>query len=114
MTAIKPSRLLRKFEREGIRKGKPAYRGAAGMPMFNRWHVAFGSKGGSVIWGMEEAFVPANKTSDERLKRLRAKPRESLTMYESIEVAAAGPDADGFAVFGRFPQGFLSHVLSMG
>lgn len=37
---------------------RPAYRGPAGMPMFDRSTVAVGSRGGARIWVMREAFVP--------------------------------------------------------
>lgn len=49
-----------------------------------------GSRGGAPIWVMGEAFKPPGH-------------------WKSNEEA----DADGFRVFGRYPGGFLSHVLKL-
>lgn len=47
-----------------------------------------GSRGGAPIWVMAEAFIP---------------PSHWTSNQEA--------DPDGFAVFGRYPKGFLSHVI---
>lgn len=92
---------------------KPSYRGPRGMPMFDRSTVRVESRGGAVIWVMREAWMPRGKTSPERLARLVEKQaRGQITKYEAMELAEHG-ESDGFAVFGRYPRGFLAHVLQM-
>ncbi len=57
--------------------------------------------------------MPRGKTSEERLARLREAHRNgTASKYEVMELAEhdAG-DVDGFAVFGRYPKGFLAHVV---
>src|SRR6266540_7077184 len=76
-----------------------------------------GSRGGATIWvckkGWEPEEMPRGKTSEERLARLREAHRNgTASKYEVMELAEhdAG-DVDGFAVFGRYPKGFLAHVV---
>lgn len=91
---------------------KPEYRGQAGMPMFDRSTVRVGSRGGAVIWVMREAFMPRGITSPERIERLKAKrSTRTLTAFEEAELMQHDGDKDGFAVFGRYPRGFIDHVL---
>lgn len=93
----------------------PAYRGPEGMPVFDRSQMRSGSKGGAAIWVMREAYVPRGNTSPERIARLIAR-RDSgkpLNGYEVMELAEHG-ESDGFKVFGRYPQGFIAHVLRLG
>lgn len=60
------------------------------MPVYDRAANRGGSRGGAVIWVMGEAFrPPGHWTSNQE------------------------PDLDGFAVFGRYPKGFLAHVLKL-
>ncbi|MFQ5916174.1 MAG: hypothetical protein ACE5JS_23625, partial [Nitrospinota bacterium] len=74
------------------------------------------SRGGAPIWVMREAWMPKGVTP-QRVERLRARQAagESLCAFELWEIAAieglASADPDGFAVFGRYPKGFLDHVL---
>ncbi len=82
-----------------------AYRGPAGMPMFDRSGVHLGAKGGSVIWGMDAAFMPTTK---EELTARRNKSAIGLRAGDE-----ASRDPDGFAVFGQFPRGFLAHVVKL-
>ena len=92
---------------------KPGYRGPGGMPMFDRATVSMGSRGGAVIWVMRDAFMPRGTTSAERLMRLSAKQADgTITKFEAMELAQHG-ETDGFAVFGRYPRGFLDHVLRL-
>lgn len=81
--------------------------------MFDRSTVSAGSRGGAAIWVMREAFMPRGKTSPERIARLvdRRKTR-TLTAFEEVELMQHA-DTDGFAVFGRYPKGFLAHVLRL-
>jgi len=82
------------------------------MPMFARSTVRVGSRGGAVIWVMREAFMPRGVTSPERIERLKAaRLTRPLTKYEEVELMEHDPDKDGFAVYGRYPHGFLNHVL---
>jgi hypothetical protein len=91
---------------------KPGYRGPAGMPMFDRSTVRVGSRGGAAIWVMREAFMPRGITSPERIARLKARRLErTLTAFEEAELMQHDPDKDGFAVFGRYPKGFIDHIL---
>jgi hypothetical protein len=91
---------------KALQSKKAAYRGPAGMPMFDRSTVGVGSKGGSVIWGLEAAFMPTNGMREELIHRAR---KAKTGSREAAKEMAADPD--GFAVFGRYPQGFLAHVL---
>jgi hypothetical protein len=61
---------------------------------------------------MREAFVPQGKPSQQRVKKLKAKRDAGhvLAPWETIEIAD-GADADGYAVFGRFPIGWLDQVF---
>lgn len=81
-----------------------AYKGPAGMPVYDRPSMASGSRGGAPIWVMAEAWM--SKAG-----------RSSSTWFDGHEngrgLAESGAaDPDGFAVFGRYPKGFLTHVLS--
>lgn len=64
------------------------YESPAGMPVYDRSRMGLGSRGGAPIWVMREAFRPPG--------HLKSNARE---------------DPDGFAVFGRYPHGFLDHVI---
>jgi len=73
-----------------------------------------GSIGGAPIWVMAEAFMPedlARKRSKEGGRWLRhdGRPRRSTPI--GIDRAPDHADPDGFAVFGRFPNGWLKEVL---
>lgn len=62
--------------------------------------------------------MPAGKPSAERIAALQAKRDlvgHALGPFEEIELMMnGGGDPDGFAVFGRYPNGFLRHVLQAG
>ena len=66
-----------------------------------------GSRGGAPIWVMREAWMPSpcscNGTTEARLRCLRHRGR-------TFDVLASD-DPDGFAIFGRYPKGFLAHVV---
>lgn len=62
--------------------------GVAGLPQGD--HTERGSRGGAPIWVAAPAFVPPSH-------------------WKSSPAA----DPDGFAVFGRYPKGFLAHVLKL-
>jgi len=73
-----------------------------------------GSIGGAPIWVMAEAFMP----EDIRAKRAKeggswlrhdGKPRRTTPIGEGRPPDHADPD--GFAVFGRFPNGWLKEIL---
>jgi hypothetical protein len=83
--------------------------------MFDRSTVKIGSRGGAVIWVMREAFVPRGKSSPERIAALMEKRERlgTLSQFEECELMQDGADKDGFAVFGRYPRGFVDHVLRL-
>lgn len=99
---------------------KAGYLGPAGMPIFDRGprgdfkNKSFrGSKGGPVIWMMRETWMPKGRTSAERLHRLRQRVASGrVGRFEAMELAA-NSDVDGFAIFGRYPRGFLQHVVRL-
>lgn len=69
-----------------------------------------GSRGGAPIWVMAEAFMPRNsKYAPERQPY-----RDALAggHAKGFPDGQNGTDPDGFAVFGRYPNGFLDHVLA--
>lgn len=94
------------------------YRSPAGMPVYDREAMSRGSRGGAPIWAMKEAWMPKGVTP-QRVARLKERQAagESLRAWELWEIAAidglADADPDGFAVFGRFPKGWLSHILKL-
>ena len=102
-------------QRRGKALTQAAYRGPEGMPVYDRPGMRGGSRGGTPIWVMREAWMPAGKPSRERIARLQDKRDlvgHALGPHEEIELMMNGSgDADGFAVFGRYPPGFLNHVL---
>jgi hypothetical protein len=59
-----------------------------------------GSLGGAVIWVMKEAWMPARHS---HAYKHAAGTADALT----------ASDPDGFAVFGRFPKGWLRHILKL-
>ena len=66
-------------------------RGGGGMPASAANCAARtggGSRGGAPIWVMREAFIPPGHWTSNQ-----------------------DADPDGFAVFGRFPKGWLTHVI---
>jgi hypothetical protein len=73
-----------------------------------------GSRGGAPIWVCWEAYMPRGQTSPERLARLHARRDAGAVLHpgEIMELAEHG-DVDGFAVFGRFPKGWLRHILKL-
>lgn len=90
-------------------------RGRSGPELNRRIADGVGSRGGAPIWVMREAWMPAGKPSPERIERLLAKrdlTGTALGPHEEIELMMnGGGDQDGFAVYGRYPHGFLDHVI---
>lgn len=64
-----------------------------------------GSRGGAPIWAMREAWMTI------RFKGSACNACGSNRHASSGHDSAADPD--GFAVFGRYPRGFLDHVLKL-
>lgn len=83
-----------------------AYHGPAGMPVNDRSSQHLGSRGGAPIWVMREAWMAAEEPHSEKHKR-------GTCSCFSRSVARGEADSDGFAVFGRYPKGFLAHVLKL-
>jgi hypothetical protein len=91
-----------------------AYHGPAGLPaprdgqIPGHWNSApSGSRGGAVIWFIAEAWMPDELAALRRLSRTSAQKRLGDQQdHRTME------DPDGFAVFGRYPKGFLAHVVS--
>lgn len=68
-----------------------------------------GSLGGAPVWVCREAFM-------EECLSIRFKGSACNTCGSSRHLSSqhdASADPDGFAVFGRYPNGFLSHVLRL-
>ena len=65
--------------------------------------VAAGSRGGAPIWVMREAWMSDMGALRRISRRTHAK---NARIGEEIS-----DDPDGFAVFGRYPKGWLDHVL---
>jgi len=101
----------------------PAYEGPRGIPGVKEGRV--GSRGGAPIWVCREAWMP------EDIARKRARgggrwgPREGPDSPPYRRALAGGhdrgfsagqdgADPDGFAVFGRYPKGFLRHIVTLG
>lgn len=66
-----------------------------------------GSRGGAPIWVMAEAWMP------KRRSHAGVKGTSLHELMRRVNEAQEGSDPDGFAVFGRYPMGFLNHVLAM-
>lgn len=103
--------------RERGRKLSAAYKGPAGLPSPREGQIPghwksppTGNRGGAPIWVMAEAWRPKNS-------RLDAFRRLSRTSYQKRggeqQDGREMVDPDGFAVFGRFPKGWLEHVLRL-
>ena len=107
-----------------------AYRGPEGMPVYDRPGMRGGSRGGAPIWVMREAWMPARSDRkcicpdpactkhgvDRAMKGLLRLSRNTAEMNAGrqrgdLKAERMEPDPDGFAVFGRYPKGFLNHVL---
>jgi hypothetical protein len=67
-----------------------------------------GSRGGAPIWVCAEAWMP-----EDGLSRSYAEKRAGL-QRGADESERNDADPDGFAVFGRYPKGFLRHALKVG
>ena len=70
-----------------------------------------GSRGGAPIWAMREAYMPSPCTC---WPEGRSGPRSQTYCRRHSGAAFGGDgeaDPDGFAVFGRFPKGWLDHIL---
>lgn len=78
------------------------------MPVNDRAGMAKGSRGGAPIWVMREAFVP-------KLRVESYAPGGRCNKCGSVDHRSAqhadAQDPDGFAVYGRYPHGFLDHVI---
>lgn len=72
-----------------------------------------GSRGGAAIWACSEAWMPRDLKALLRLSRNTAEKnaRGQRGLFEATRNEA---DPDGFAVFGRYPKGLLSHVVRIG
>lgn len=66
-----------------------------------------GSLGGAPIWNMRAAYMP-DMSGLIRLSRHTAHQRDGVGRQFDPEA-----DVDGFAVFGRYPKGFLAHVVKV-
>lgn len=89
-----------------------AYHGPAGLPapregqIPGHWKSApTGSRGGAPIWVMGEAWMTI------RFKGSACNKCGTSEHLSSQHEAAADPD--GFAVYGRYPKGWLRHVLKL-
>ena len=95
-----------------------AYHGMDGLPMGRKVGVATGegSRGGAPIWSMAEAFMPRweNKPAwKTKLAGGHERSRRTTPIGAGRAPDAAVVDPDGFAVFGRYPKGFLRHVIAL-
>lgn len=84
---------------------------ALGLPHHARTKLADvrGSRGGAPIWVCGAAFT--EEPVSIRFKGSACNKCGSSRHLSSAHDAAADPD--GFAVFGRYPRGFLAHVLKL-
>ena len=96
----------REEHRERGTKLTAAYHGPVGLSapregqIPGHWKSApTGSRGGAPIWVMREAFMPSYKKS------------MAGGHARGFPDGQEGADPDGFAVFGRYPKGFLRHVI---
>jgi len=78
------------------------YESPLGMLVYDRGKMAGGSRGGCPIWVMQEAYMPKDE-------HLAARERGAWGRQQWEDNPKADPD--GFAVFGRFPKGWLNHIL---
>jgi hypothetical protein len=96
-----------------------AYHGPAGLPISESRRRELGqtgrragaegrtgSRGGAPIWVMREAWMAERHRKECKCPPVEHRGRTLLT--DSLDGAT---DPDGFAVFGRYPNGFLAHVL---
>lgn len=101
-----------------------AYRGPRGIPHVSNEQAGLlgqvgrratregrvGSRGGAPIWVMGEAWMPDGIKSLLRLSRDTTE-KNGGHQRGGVESARNDADPDGYAVFGRYPKGFLRHVL---
>lgn len=86
------------------------YESPAGLPVYDRDGLRGGSRGGAPIWVMREVWMAKGR---ERRDRACTCP-SSLCLKHGFDNQRRGAaDPDGFAVFGRYPKGFLAHVLKL-
>lgn len=88
-----------------------AYRGPAGMPTSaatSNARSGGGSIGGAPIWAMREAWRPMNSRYEKEASWRTALGGGHGRGFPDGQKAS---DPDGFAVFGRYPKGFLAHVI---
>lgn len=110
-----------------------AYRDPAGLPapregqILGHWKSApTGSRGGAPIWVMEEAmgfdslYLKRHREGGRLLPHVCSRCGRShrnkggmpwCMDIRNPELPAADPD--GFAIFGRFPKGWLDHILRL-
>ena len=93
-----------------------AYQGPAGLPapregqIPGHWKSApTGSRGGAPIWVMAEAWMPKYEKNVAWQSALRDGGRRTTPI--GVGRAPDHADPNGFAVFGRYPKGFLAHVI---
>ena len=125
--------------RNRSKKLTAAYHGPAGLPapregqIPGHWKSApTGSRGGAPIWVMAEAWMPSPCYCDGTKEGPLSCPRHRGRSFDVLanrawlskdgrlkrttpigtDRAPDFADPDGFAVFGRFPMGFLDHVLA--
>ena len=111
----------REEHRERSERLTAAYHGPAGLPsprdgqIPGRWKSApTGSRGGAPIWVMAEAFMPRWERAPAWKKKLAGgheAPRRTTPIGAGRKPDIEDPD--GFAVFGRYPKGFLRHVIAL-
>lgn len=95
-----------------------AYHGPAGLPapregqIPGHWKSApTGSRGGAPLWVMKEAWMPLRHRKGSWKK---IDPTSNYDRRGPLEDGDGhGADPDGFAVFGRFPKGWLEDVLRL-
>ena len=76
---------------------------------------ARGSRGGAPIWVMhgEGYGLVWGETSDADEHRRRSRSASAAFTPPSHRTSNAEGDPDGFAVFGRYPKGWLAHVVRL-
>jgi len=88
------------------------YRGPAGMPLRKEnsdARTGGGSSGGAPIWVMAEAWMPRYEKNAAWQSALRDGGRRTTPIGAGRAPDHADPD--GFVVFGRYPKGWLAHVI---
>lgn len=93
---------------------RPEYESPAGMPARGNARTGGGSRSGAPIWAMREAYMPSPCTCWPEGRSGQPRSQTDCRRHSGAAFGGDGEaDPDGFAVFGRFPKGWLDHVLKL-